>query len=103
MSLGLPVDMAAINWSVGIACQALRDALDALMQYQEHFAGDTPADLATKYGFSTQEATILKSALADGAQLKHIYRGEEALPTAHDFRPFIEQFAGLTPTKATQV
>jgi|SRR5215813_407878 len=103
MALGLPVDKASINWSIGIAAQALRDSLDALMQYAEHFAGMTPDELATTYGFTAQEGLIIKSALADGSQLKRIYRGEEALPTAHDFRAFLEQFAGLTPTKATQV
>ncbi len=103
MSLGLLVDKNSINYSIGLATQALRDSLDALMKYQEHFAGQTADELATQYGFTAQEGLIIKSALADGSQLKRIYRGEEALPTAHDFRAFLEQFAGLTPTKATAI
>lgn len=92
---GIPVTKDQLNELVGTAARSIKEAIDAAEAAKYYLDAKTNAELLAELAISDAEASALKSAVADMAELAAIYRGQAALPNAKDFRTFMRRVWGL--------
>lgn len=101
MAIGLPVGKSDLDFAVGRAGQAIATALNQVRELKRYLDAATTAELqALPRGvdvaaYTSAEVDALKSAVADLDQLRTIYEGTAALPTAKDFRAFVRRVIGV--------
>lgn len=94
MTVGYPTAKIDIDAKAGQLALQLRDVFQQIEAFQTYLASQTEQNLIDK-GYGSEEVAILKSAYTDLDQLRTIWTGATALPTAHDFRTFAHQLTGL--------
>jgi hypothetical protein len=62
---------------------------------QDFFQAHTDADLQNLFGIGTPDATALRAAYADLEQLRKVYRGQDELTPAKNFRLTVREIYGL--------
>lgn len=93
MSIGLTVTKNQLDQDLGGASLALRNAFRRIQQLR-HYLLITPDATLVSIGYVQAEVTTIKSAFADGDQLRQIFEGSLALPAAQDFRLNLDLVAG---------
>ena len=95
MSAGLNATLTKqiIDQRSGTLAQDLNKAMVASENHQIFLASTPDADLVS-LGYSPEDVATLKSAFSDADQLRRIYLGEEALPTAKVFTAFLHLIWG---------
>jgi hypothetical protein len=93
MSIGLNPGKTDIDLLVGSIVRALHGDLLKIEQIEYFLAGKTDGDLEA-LGYSVGEIAILRSAIADLAELATVYRGESDAPQK-DFRTFARRLMGM--------
>jgi len=73
------------------AHKALKDATDG----DDFLKGLSDADLLADYGISNADAAKLRAGMSALNDLWRIYRGQDALPVARDFRTDVKPIMGL--------
>lgn len=91
---GIAVNKDQVNSLAGQLALEVKDVLDRVLVFQEWLAAKTTADLVA-LGFQDADVAIIKSGIADAAQLAEIFYGREALADAKDFRAFLKQLYGI--------
>lgn len=77
--VGVPVTQASLNAQLGAASQALRKSTVSLQSLNEWGAAYTAEQLSDLYGFTPEEATLLKSALGEVPALVTLVEGFQFL------------------------
>lgn len=73
--VGIPVSKESINAQLGGASQSLRKSTVSLQSLHEWGAAYTAQQLSDLYGFTIEEATLLKSALGEVPALLDVVHG----------------------------
>jgi len=94
MSVGLPVTKQEIDTRSGDLARSFQKNFDDVITLQGYLAATVDADLIA-LGYTANEVAILKTSLADLAQLGTIWTGAAALPDPKDFRTFVRQLWGV--------
>lgn len=63
--VGVPIDKNSINAKLGAGASGLKKSTVQLADLEDWGAAYTAADLETLYGFTAEEATLVKSALSE--------------------------------------
>lgn len=95
MAVGYTIDQATINNVVGSTVVQLRDTFADIRRLNNLFADKTAEQLATKYGYTIEEAQLLKASLFDLAKLSRIAAGQAEQVGNNDFFWNAGQLAGL--------
>lgn len=77
--VGVPVTKDSVNAQLGAASQSLRKSTVSLQSLNEWGAAYTAEDLSDLYGFTPEEATLLKSALGEVPSLVTLVEGFQFL------------------------
>ena len=77
--VGVPVTKDSVNAQLGGASQSLRKATVSLQSLNEWGAAYTAEDLSDLYGWTVEEATLLKSALGEVPGLVAVVEGFQFL------------------------
>lgn len=94
MAVGLTYNKNQVDQSAGSISRDLLNAFDRAHNFSNWLAATPDADLAN-LGYAPEDLANLRSAFGDAAQLYDIYTGAAALPTAKDFRAFMQRLWGL--------
>jgi hypothetical protein len=73
--VGIPVSKESINAQLGGASQSLRKSTVSLQSLNEWGAAYTAQQLSDLYGFTPEEANLLKSALGEVPALLDVVQG----------------------------
>ena len=96
MAVGYPQGRADIDQRAGTLTASLRNLFDEIDRFETFLLATPDVDLeAPAIGYTSQEVAVLKSAFGDLSQLGRIYRGQEDLDTAKDFRTFAKLLTGV--------
>jgi len=96
MAVGYPKTRADIDDRSGALAVGVRNLFDQIVAFKAFLDATPDTDLtAAPINYTTGDVAVLKSAFSDLAKLAAIYRGEQALPSAQDFRAFAKQLAGV--------
>lgn len=94
MSVGIPVDKATIDRSVGNVILALHAQFDRVATIQAYLAGKTTQDLVDM-GYTQADVTLIKSAFTDLTKLMAIAHGQDVQASESNFFFFADQLTGL--------
>jgi len=86
MSVGLPITKESLDANAGQIAYSLEKVFRQAAELKAYTDRYTSADLATLYGYSEQEATVLKSALGEAAAVQVTYEAN---------KQFLTQLSGL--------
>lgn len=96
MSVGIQPSKSVLDGMAGSLAIELENAIARIERMQAFLALTPDATLqAAPYSYTAGEVAILKSAYTELTQLIAIYRGQQNLTTAKDFRTFPKQLWGL--------
>jgi hypothetical protein len=96
MSVGTPTSKPQLDSAAGGVSSEIEHWVDRVLALKVYLDAAPDADLmAPPFSYTAQEVAILKSGIADLAQLARIYQGTEALAEVKDFGQFSRQMAGL--------
>lgn len=94
MTVGIQQNKATLDGACSLFV-TLENIAVQIDRIQAFLLATTNADLQTgAYVYSAQEVADLKSAFTDAAQLMAIYRGQQNLAVAKDFRTFSKRLIG---------
>jgi len=95
MPVGLTASLtrSIVDFQAGTIAQKLNVVMEDIDDLAFMLAGMLDADLVG-LGYDDEEILALRTAVNEMEQLKKIYQGIEALPTAKDFRTFIRRIWG---------
>lgn len=86
MAIGIPVDKTAIDVAAGNMALNLERALNDAAELKLYFDRYSAAEIGTMFGYTEQEASVLKSALGEADIIRQTYLAN---------RTFLSQLAGL--------
>lgn len=86
MAIGIPVDKSTIDISAGNMALTLERSLNDAAELKLYFDRYSAGDIATMFGYTEQEANVLKSALGEADVVRQTYLAN---------RTFLSQLAGL--------
>lgn len=96
MAVGYPKTRADIDDRAGALAVGLRNVFAQIDAFKTFLDATPDADLtAAPINYTSGDVAVLKSAFGDLAKLAAIYRGEQSLAAAQDFRAFAKQLAGV--------
>lgn len=96
MAVGYPHGRTEIDQRAGTLAASIRNLFDDIDHFQLFLQATPDADLTDPdIGYTSQEVAVLKSAFGDLSHLGRIYRGEENLEVALDFRQFAKLLTGV--------
>lgn len=93
LSRGITGDQVQIQ--LGTMARNLHLALKATQDGVEFLGANTNAELLATYQIADADATALRDAFTDLDQLWGIYRGQQTLATAKNFRQTVRRIFGL--------
>lgn len=94
--VGLQPTKANIDNTSGSIVLSLEDLFARVDRFQTFLLATPDATLTSApYSYTAGEVATLKSAFTDLAQLAAIYRNQQNLATAKDFRAFAKQLIGF--------
>jgi hypothetical protein len=92
---GVQMTGPAFQQYVGQALADFNRSFERLSDIRYNLAWMTAADVATAYGISEADATVIKSAIEDvGGTLYGVYTGGQAQVTPNDFRAWAKRLWG---------
>jgi hypothetical protein len=94
MSVGFNQDKTAIDARVGGLAATTRDLFTQIQLFQEFLAGKQVADLVA-LGYTSDEATELKTNFGVLDQFRQAFQGLQAIPTAVNVSGFLLPFVGV--------
>jgi hypothetical protein len=86
MSIGIPVSKESVDVSAGNMALNLERALNDAVELKLYFDRFTAAEISTMFGYTEQEANVLKSALGEADVIRQAWVAN---------RTFLQQLAGL--------
>lgn len=96
MSIGLTPTKASIDATSGTIAVSFDDLFAKVDRFQTFLLATPDATLTSApYSYSAGEVAQLKSAFTDLAQLAAIYRNQQNLASAKDFRAFSKLLIGF--------
>lgn len=96
MSVGIFPTKAQIDSTSGSLVLSLDDFFAKVDRFQTYLLATPDATLlAAPYSYAQAEINLLKSSFTDLAQLAAIYRNQQNLAVAKDFRAFGKQLIGF--------
>lgn len=96
MSVGIFPSKASIDATAGSLVISLDDFFIKVDRFRTYLLATSDATLlAAPYSYAQGEIDILKSAFGDLAQLAAIYRNQQNLAVAKDFRSFAKLLIGF--------
>ncbi|MEV4173985.1 hypothetical protein [Nonomuraea sp. NPDC049709] len=96
MTAGIPINQDRINTQAGAIAASVFSALQNVEEFKAWLDTISVNDLETVYGFSADDANVLKSAYADLADLVAIWAGGAPAATLpHDYRVFARRLIGV--------
>jgi hypothetical protein len=94
MAVGAPVTLGDVNGAAGQIARQIFSATDNVKKFKGWLDSVSVADLQA-LGMSAGDANILKSAIADLADLAEIFSGGNPVATLpHDYRTFSKLLIG---------
>jgi len=94
MSVGLPISKDEIDTRSGDLARSFQRSFEDVGTLKSFLDSHPDADLVA-LGYTQDEVTTLKSAVADLAQLAGIWVGQDALAAPKDFRTFVSRLWGV--------
>lgn len=94
MAVGYPQAKADIDARAGSLCLQLRDLLNSIQNFETFLSTQTTTTLQT-LGYSSGEATTLLANFGVLVQLRNVFYGTQAIPTAVDVSQYIKPFLGV--------
>lgn len=94
MSVGLPVTKEEIDIRSGDLARAFQKNFQQVQTLKAYLDATPDEDLIT-LGYTPNEVAVLKTAVADLAELTNIAKGLATLTTAKDFTTFVSQLWGV--------
>lgn len=94
MSVGYGQAKVDIDSKAGTVCIQLRQALEDMQNFAAFLSGKQVADLIG-LGYSSDEATLLKTNIGILDEFRQAYQGLTAIPSPVDVRPFAAPFIGV--------
>jgi hypothetical protein len=95
MTVGFPIDQATINNVVGSAIVSLRDQFFAIKRLNAFIGARSAQELVDDYGYTLEEANLLKAALFDMNKLAQVADGQAEQVGTSDYWFHASQLAGL--------
>lgn len=95
VGFGALLSKDSVNQAAGRLAVQLRETFELVDQFNTWHAGVGAAGLQADFGFTSGEAAIIGSAIADFEQLRQIYLGNSDLTVAKNFRAFSDDLEGL--------
>jgi hypothetical protein len=96
MAVGYPKTRAEIDDRAGNLATTVRNLFDEIDRFQAFLATMPDADLtAAPINYTSQDVAYLKSAMTDLARLGRVFRGQEPVSPAYDFRQFAKLLMGV--------
>lgn len=86
MSIGIPITKTSIDVAAGNMALNLERALNDAAELKLYFDRYSAPDIATMFGYTEQEANVLKSALGEADAVRATWLAN---------RTFLQQLAGL--------
>lgn len=94
MSVGIQITKGEVDTRMGEVARSFQDVFADATILKTFLDSHVDADLVA-LGYTAGEVAILKSAIADIAQLYAIYSGTAALAAPKDFTIFLRQLWGV--------
>lgn len=94
MAAGIPITKDRINTQAGAIAAAVFTALQNVSEFKAWLDSVSVNDLESVYGFTADDAAVLKSAYADLADLAAVWAGGTPA-AAHDYRIFARRLIGV--------